>query len=267
MRRLGIVLLVAQWASPGSRLVAQRTGVLTGVVRSAASSAPVAGAEVSIDRTQLVVLTDTLGRFSVGGIPEGRHIVSVRRIGFALLSTPVHFAADDTLDAEFGLSLVATQLPKVEITARDPTTLKLTGFERRRAAGFGHFLGPEAFRNAEVRLTADVLRQLPGARLVNAANSSASWLAAGRTTRGRPLWSVDRFDRRRGATDSNCYASVYLDGMPVFSALPNELLFDVNSVPPNTIAAVEFYAGPAQAPPEYPEKRNTCGVLVLWTRL
>lgn len=267
MRRVGVLLLVAQSAVPAPRLVAQRTGVLTGIVRSASSSVPVALAEVSIDRTGLVGLTDTGGRFSVDGIPAGRHTILVRRLGFALLSTPINFAAGDTLDAEFGLSVVATRLPEVEITARDPMKLKPTGFERRRAAGFGHFLGPDAFKNADARLTADLLRQLPGTRLVNAATSSASWLAAGRTTRGSPLWSADRFDRRRGATDSNCYASVYLDGMPVFSALPNELLFDVNSVPPNTIAAVEFYAGPAQAPPEYPEQRNTCGVLVLWTRL
>jgi len=267
MRRLGVVLLVAHWASPAPRLAAQAAGVLTGIVRSASSSAPVVGAEVSIDRTLLVALTDTGGRFALGGIPTGRHIVSVRRLGFAVLSTPVNFAEDDTLDAEFGLSVVATRLPDVEITARDPMKLKLTGFEQRRAAGFGHFLGPEAFKNADARLTADVLRQLPGTHLVTAATSSAAWLAAGRTTRGSTLWSVDRFDRRRGATDRNCYASVYLDGAPVFSALPNELLFDVNSVPPNTIAAVEFYAGSAQAPPEYPEKRNTCGVLVLWTRL
>lgn len=145
MRRLGVMLLLAQVMVPEATLVAQPTSVLTRIVRSASS--PLAGAEVSIDRTLCVALTDTSGRCALGGIPAGRHVVSVRRLGFAVLSTPVTFTPDDTL-----------------------------------AARFGHFLGPEAFAHADVRLTSDVLRQLPGARLVNAATSSASWLVTGRTT-------------------------------------------------------------------------------------
>jgi hypothetical protein len=41
--------------------------------------------------------------------------------------------------------------------------------------------------------------------------------------------------------------------------------FDVNSIPPETIEAIEWYAGPAQTPSEYNNLNTACGVLVIWT--
>jgi hypothetical protein len=271
MQRFGILVwLVAATLGPAlsAQAVGLRTGVLTGIARDVVTLEALAGAEIAIGRTALIARTDTAGRFWLVNIPAGHHAVAVRRLGYALASTAIDLSPGDTLDATFGLSAVATRLPEIEITARDPMRLKLAGFEQRRAGGFGHFLGPEAFVNDDMRLTADMLRQFPGTRLVKAFNSSATWLAGGRLARGSTQFSIDRFDRRRGAQqDRDCFATVYLDGAPVFSAMPNEVLFDVNSIAPNTLAAVEYYAGAAQAPPEYPQKRNTCGVLLLWTKL
>jgi hypothetical protein len=43
-------------------------------------------------------------------------------------------------------------------------------------------------------------------------------------------------------------------------------LFDVNSLQPDQIEAVEYYAGPSQTPMEYSTLNAVCGVLVIWTR-
>jgi hypothetical protein len=267
MRRLGILGLVCA-TSVTTILPAQAPGVLTGIVRDVAASVPIVGAEVAVDKSSLATFTDTAGHFWISRIPVGRHIVTVRRLGYALVTTVIDVSPGDTLDAEFGLSAVPTRLPEVEITARDPLKLKLAGFELRRAAGFGHFIGPDVFKRDDYRPTADLLRQLPGTRIVKSTNSNATWLAGGRLARSTGLFRVDGADRRRGAQpERDCYASVYLDGAPVFSALQNEVLFDLNTIPANTLAAAEYYAGAAEAPPEYPQKRNTCGVLLLWTKL
>ena len=42
--------------------------------------------------------------------------------------------------------------------------------------------------------------------------------------------------------------------------------FDINAVATTTVAAIEFYAGPAQMPPELNVTSGTCGALVIWTK-
>ena len=43
--------------------------------------------------------------------------------------------------------------------------------------------------------------------------------------------------------------------------------FNVNSIPPGEIAGIEYYAGAATLPAELNSTRNTCGLLVIWTRV
>jgi hypothetical protein len=41
---------------------------------------------------------------------------------------------------------------------------------------------------------------------------------------------------------------------------------DWSKILPADYAAVEFYAGPAEAPIEFTGSANECGLLLLWTR-
>jgi hypothetical protein len=43
-------------------------------------------------------------------------------------------------------------------------------------------------------------------------------------------------------------------------------LFDVNSIAPDRIEAIEFYSSPAQTPAKYSGLGSVCGVLVIYTR-
>jgi hypothetical protein len=58
-----------------------------------------------------------------------------------------------------------------------------------------------------------------------------------------PMREPDAADRRRGAPARRCYVDVYLDGVAVYGG-PVGSLFDVNSISPNSIEGIEFYAGP-----------------------
>ena len=65
----------------------------------------------------------------------------------------------------------------------------------------------------------------------------------------------------------DCYANVYLDKVLIYSGRDGEPLFNINSIHPDQLEAVEYYAGPSQTPGEYSTLDSTCGVLVLWRRL
>jgi hypothetical protein len=54
---------------------------------------------------------------------------------------------------------------------------------------------------------------------------------------------------------------VYLDCVPFLYDPP-----DLNSFPVHAVAGVEAYCSTAQVPGEFGEPRDTCGVLLLWSR-
>ena len=267
IRRLARIALAATLtlAVPrGAR--AQSLSALSGRVMRDSTEIPVLGAEVIVQGVRTTALTDSLGHFLIRSIPPGKAIVSVKRLGFAPMRAVLTFAGGDTVEADFLLSPTVGRLKGVEIRARARTPARLVGFEDRRRSGFGQFIGPEELANMQSRRTDDVLRTIPGPSIVRSNVSGAAWIAAGRGAFSSGLYRVERTDINRGADAEKCYATVYVDGVPVFSALPGELLFDINSVPPNVIHGMEYYGGAGTIPPEFPEKRGTCGVLVIWTK-
>src|SRR4029077_12153742 len=64
-------------------LIAQTAGTITGRV-SAANGTPVAGAFMLVDAgSRPLAQTDAEGRFRIGGVAPGSHIIVVRASGFA----------------------------------------------------------------------------------------------------------------------------------------------------------------------------------------
>ena len=245
---------------------AQKFAALKGLVLVDADSRFVGGADIRVGAS-LLATSDSLGRFLVSSIPPGKQEISIRRLGYAPIRAVFTFAAADTIEGEFRLvPSTVTTLPGVEVRGLQPEKIKLRAFEARRAAGFGNFLTEEQIDRAGHALTSDVIRQIPGPNIIKSPNSFAAWVSTGRGS-SATVWSPGNFDQRRGARQDACYATVYLDGIAVFSALPGEGLFDVNSLPPSTIGGIEFYASSSVIPAELPQKRGTCGVLAIWTRV
>jgi hypothetical protein len=245
---------------------AQKPSALKGIILVDADSRSVGGADIRVG-SSLAVTSDSLGRFLVSSIPPGKQEVSIRRVGFAPIRAVFTFAAADTIEGEFRLVPTAvTTLPGVEVRGLQPEKIKLKSFESRRSAGLGNFLTEEQIDRGGRALTSDVMRQMPGPKIIKSPNSFAAWVSTGRGSMAT-VWSPGSFDQRRGAQSNACYATVYLDGIAVFSALPGEGLFNVNSLPPSTIGGIEFYSSSAVIPAELPQKRGTCGVLAIWTRV
>jgi len=234
------------FAAPAVGQARAPTGVIDGVVTDS-SLVRLSGATVSIVGSTTEVTTDERGHFRISGIPSGRVMLMIRRIGYVSLPSVVEVTAGDTLRSSFALERVVPSLDTVTVAARMPDS-PLSEFEQRRRLGFGQFMTREQIEKLHFVETSTYLltfqsTQLIGSTLLN--------------RRDRPL--------------KNCPFQFFLDGVlvntpDVFSQLPK----------PEELQGIEVYSGAATIPLQYkplgdgqPSKLNagsSCGVILLWTR-
>jgi len=112
-----------------------------------------------------------------------------------------------------------------------------------------------------------VINTIPGPQIFRSNSSSAAWIGSARGQQSIvSTFQVDQLDMSQGAPNGQCYAAVYLDGVPVFTAQRGQALFDVNSISTASVRAIEYYAGAGTMPPEFNGSRNACGAVVIWTK-
>jgi hypothetical protein len=240
--------------------------LLRGTVLDDANERPIAGAIVAIEAIKLQVVTDSAGNFRIPSIPLGRHLVSIKRVGYGPLTAIANFNGSDTLEYDFALVKQVTRLPDVAVTTPARVPPKLVEFEERRTAGFGRFLTDSVFTKNVNRRLSEIMGAVPGTRIVRGPGSNG-WLAnpVGYTSMSR--FQLSPMDINRGADPNQCYAAVMLDGNRVFSGQPGEILFDLNSLGTNTIAGIEFYRDAATVPAKFNvSSGKTCGLIVIWTK-
>jgi len=102
---------------------AQAQGTSTGRARlggrviDAASSLPLAGANVIIEGTAVTATTGADGKFVILSAPTGVHAINVRRLGFAPLRLPnVRLMPDSVSTFEFKMSTTALRLDQVTVS-------------------------------------------------------------------------------------------------------------------------------------------------------
>jgi hypothetical protein len=65
-----------------------------------------------------------------------------------------------------------------------------------------------------------------------------------------------------------CYLDVYLYGAQVYnSSARTTPLFNLYSLQPSEIEAVEVYTSASQIPAQYNKTSGGCGVMLIWTRV
>ena len=241
-----VVPLIVSDAQPVTNAPPRPLGRLLGVFDDATGQ-PVGGAEVLNLATQKKAVTSVTGAVSLAGLEPGVTVFHIRKIGYASRMQTVVVSPTDTASVTMVLKPLAQELPEVRTTAPNTATGKLSSFERHREAGMGHFLTQAQLEKSEGRLTSYALRTIPGIRMVMRGGSSAFVS----TTRG--AMSI-------GPT---CLSAVMVDGIVVYRGTKGQTPFDINSIRPEEMAGVEFYAGGASMPIEY---RFGCGLVVIWTR-
>jgi hypothetical protein len=251
----------AQGGQPASR------SLLRGTVVDDADDRPIAGATVVIEVLRLQAVTDSAGTFRMPYIAAGRHIVLVRRLGFTPLSAVLNFGPSDTLEFDFALIKQPTNLPEVAVRTDAPVPPKLVEFEERRKAGFGRFLTPDFLEKNRDRRLSEVMAVIPGPRIVRG-SGNYGWIASSVGSGAiQRRFGLSPMDVARGADPNQCYAAVMLDGNLIYSGRSGEMLFDVNSLATNTVAAIEYYRDAASTPSKFNIRGGeTCGLVVIWTK-
>ena len=246
-------------------LHAAATATFTGAVLVDSTRRPIAGAEVAIPALSREAVSDSAGAFRLADIPPGPQRVRVRRVGYGPLDTTLTFAARRTLDRSVYLTRVQT-LDSVVVTANSVT---LPGFDDHRKVGIGQFLARDELEKHKGTRLSTLLQKMRGTR-VDPGWGNIAWLASSRGVTSidssSGAWHhPDNSERALGAK-TDCYAKVYIDGHLVSGRSADDPLFDVNSIQPDQIEAIEYYAGPSETPSEYSTLNAVCGVLVIWTR-
>lgn len=241
---------------------ATRDARLGGVILSDANMQPVVEAEVSLPALGKTVYTNERGDFRLTDIPAGAHRVSVRRVGYRPLNVEIAFAPNQSVERRLLLSRVIV-LDTVAVEART----RLPEFEENRRMGLGHFMTRATLEKQEERNLADILNQVSGARMMRAGSMGylASRRAMGTSIANEVRWCQKlRFEGAKAPCA--CYAQVYLDNALLYGGFEGETVPDINTIPPSSIEAIEYYAGPAQTPVRYSRLNAQCGVLVIHTR-
>lgn len=223
---------------------------------------PIQNAEVAIPQLGLSTRSDTSGKFEIRSIAGGRFRVHVRHIGHSPVQAEVAFTGRDTVEMTAILEMQARMLDTVDIKARVPG--KFLEFHERRVGSTGSFLTRDQLARERDRPLAEAIARLPGMRLMRMGGGMAA-VATARGEIRRGASGGDVMDRRRGAAPA-CYAQVILDNVPVFEPKPGAALFNINSLPVNSIEGIEFYSSSARTPARY-SRYAGCGTLVIWTRI
>jgi CarboxypepD_reg-like domain/TonB-dependent Receptor Plug Domain len=259
---------------------------LQGRVLTDSARRPISNAQIAIPRLNVAAATDSLGRYRLERIPRGEHVVITRAVGYRPDSTATVFDGDETLVNDVVLKVALNELPTVAVRARTkPVPFgSMAAFEERRAQGMGSFLDRDILAKNEHRRLAEVLASNVPGLTVHRGGGSRAWAATARNAstakcalcpvRKRDI--LDMTDMAAGAPMA-CYSDVYLDGVIVYNSVMGSPsrngrstapapLFDLNSINPAEVEAIEVYTSAAQIPAQYNKTSGGCGVILIWSR-
>ncbi len=199
---------------------------------------------------------------------DGSFLLKAPRPGDYLVHVE-HLTAYDMVDGPIrldsaGVAVVAFQVvPRAyaleEITVeveRRSLPLARSGYYDRERMGLGHFVGPEDLERRPAIFTTDLLRMMPGVRVLTQ-NGIAG---------GISRYPVMSYAMRSNLVGGMCYPRVYVNGavMERGGSTPPFSSFD-NLVSPSELGAMEVYSSPAEMPAQY-AGLTACGVILIWTK-
>jgi hypothetical protein len=242
--------MISRWARiiafAAFPLAAQtRTTTLRGYVRDSLGG-PIRDVVVTVLTKGNMTHSDSTGRFQLSGLPGGDTRVEYRRLGFAPETTRMALRAGGVDTVAVVLRALPAELAGVEVT--DPNAEfrnGMSGFNRRRTAGYGHFITREEIEKYNTHQMADLLRRIPGVQFVRL-----------------PDGTMDvRLSRTNSGQGHDCPPEWLIDGIRA----PG---LRVDDFAPDDLEGVEVYSGASTIPPEFNVSGGTvgCGVIVLWTK-
>jgi len=238
---LMLLNLPAQGPAPLRTQVQEPVSTVRGQVLEHETGTLLAGAAVSLASgpggTEGIGtrITNSEGNFLFRRVPPGTYRVIVTLIGYRDLQDTLQVDLESDLELILPMSISPIQLePLVVVTER--RNLGIMGdFEGRRRSRSGTFFNREEIEARQPMLLTDLLRMVPGARVI-------------------PAYPYGYAVRLRGG----CRPTLVVDGMQLMT---EEGMDDI--LPTMDLEAVEVYHS-ASLPVEFGS--NPCGAIVVWTR-
>ena len=203
---------------------------------------PSAGTRVELVGTEINAITDSKGRFALHELPSGSRILLARHIGYAASTAPVDLSSHEEQHVTIKLPRFVAMMDPVLVTARRMNALDKVGFGQRRNTANGYFIGPERLANMHPFFITDVLRMVPGLRVVHTQNGEDAIISSR--------------DIRGGCVD------YYVDDMQFTEMEPGDINHFLNG---GEVVGVEVYQA-GMAPAQYTRPGAACASIVLWTR-
>jgi hypothetical protein len=228
---------------------AQGPGRISGVITDM-EGVPLAGAQLHLVGVSVGGLSGADGRYELGGIPVGAHLLVVERLGYRRLEIAVELAGPQRRDVRLQTEPIPLEALRVRVPAA--RTGPLAGFYERRERGSGTFYTRDEIATMQVRLVTDVLRRVPGAQLQPVTG---------------PFGTAHELTFGRGSGSAGfraCRVAYFVDGV-VFDVAPD---LGINSfVPVQDVAGIEVYSGSSRIPSQFNSStgNSRCGVVAIWT--
>jgi hypothetical protein len=201
-----------------------------------------AGSRVEVVGTDQIAMTNDTGEFTSTKLPSGSHVLLARHLGFGAQTVAVDLTSRVAQRVTIKLPKYVAMIEPVVVNARRSANLDRVGFNQRKNAGQGFYIGPDELKNQHPNRVTDILRSVPGLRITN-------------SLEGETVSST----RNAGGGDCTQY---YVDDMPWLSTEPGDVNQFVNA---SEVVAVEVYQG-SSVPAQYSRGMGNCTTIVLWTR-
>jgi hypothetical protein len=175
----------------------------------------------------------------------GTYQLRAERIGYSGNTTaPVAVAAGATVSVDIRIAAEELALDPLQATGRSERRsprLERNGFYERKNGGFGRFVTAEDIARQRPLEVSDVLRGMPGVRVVPGNRPNSNYIVMSRA-------------------GGNCSPRIFMDNMEIQS----EEIDDV--IQPEHISGLEVYRGASETPPRYGGINSPCGAIVIWTK-
>jgi hypothetical protein len=204
-----------------------------------------AGSRVELVGTGQVALTNEKGEFTMTKLPSGSHVLLARHMGFGAETVPVDLTSRQPQRVTIKLPKFVAMMDPVVVNARSAASLDRVGFSQRQRTGTGFYMGPDQLKNINGLYLTDILRRVPGLRVVSSQDGDV-------VTSSRGVSSL---------TGGDC-VQYFVDDMPWQSMSPGDINSFVNA---HEVVAMEVYQG-SNTPAQYSRAMQGCTTIVLWTR-
>lgn len=203
---------------------------------------PITGARITLQGTGAATLTRANGEFALDSLPSGTQTLEVRQLGYAPLEVAVELSAAQPQTVSVNMNEYVPVLQTMRVTAQRERGLSDVGFADRKRTGNGYYLDADQIAQRKTTQFSDMLRTVPGIRVVPAGNGQ-NVIQSSRNAMGGCI-------------------TFFVDGSPWQQQFPGDL---DTFVRPDEIAAIEVYNGVTTPAQFQSAGQSSCGTIVIWT--